>query len=123
MNATCSQCGMGLTFDTGRLPSDPFNVLCPRCRQSVTVMPPPKDDPRLPGAPGDPQPIASASDPLRNLAEMLSAAFKQPAQQRTETVDRWQRRRLLVCIEEQALRDKLRAALDTARYEVFVAES
>ena len=49
MIASCPQCAMSLTFDDTRLPTEPFNVLCPRCRQSVTIMPPPKEEPKLPG--------------------------------------------------------------------------
>ena len=125
MNATCSQCGMGLTFDTGRLPADPFNVLCPRCRQSVTVMPPPKEEPKLPGAPADQPAAASAAsaDPLRGLAELLSSAFKHQPQQPRVELDKWKRRRMLFCVEDAVLRDQLRSALDPARYEVTVAES
>ena len=52
MIANCPQCAMSLTFDDTRLPTEPFNVLCPRCRQSVTIMPPPKEEPRLPGITG-----------------------------------------------------------------------
>jgi len=52
MIASCPQCAMSLTFDDTRLPTEPFNVLCPRCRQSVTIMPPPKEEPRLPGITG-----------------------------------------------------------------------
>jgi hypothetical protein len=116
---------MGLTFDTGRLPSDPFNVLCPRCRQSVTVMPPPKEEPRLPGAPPDDQPAAASSaspDPMRALADFLAGAFKQQPQQQRIDLDKWQRRRILLCTEDTAIREKLRN-IDPARYEVFVAES
>ena len=43
---------MSLTFDDERLPTESFNVLCPRCRQSVTIVPPPKEEPRLPGTTG-----------------------------------------------------------------------
>lgn len=124
MNATCPQCGMGLSFDTGRLPTEPFNVLCPRCRQSVTVMPPPKEEPRLPGSP---EPQAGSGSPaqgdvLRNLGDLLASALKQNQPQRTE-LDKWQRRRILLCVEDHGLRERLRARLDPARYEVFTAES
>jgi CheY-like chemotaxis protein len=115
---------MGLTFDTGRLPADPFNVLCPRCRQSVTVMPPPKQEPKLHGAPADQAAAGSANpDPLRGLAELLSSAFKHQPQQQRIDLDKWQRRRMLFCVEDVTIREKLRSALDPARYEVTVAES
>lgn len=126
MNATCPQCGMGLSFDTGRLPSEPFNVLCPRCRQSVTVMPPPKEEPRLPGSPEDAQlgPGGSPAqgDVIRGLSEMLASALKQAQPQRAE-LDKWQRRRILLCVEDSIMRDRLRSKLDPTRYEIFSAES
>lgn len=122
MNATCSQCGMGLSFETGRLPSDPFNVLCPRCRQSVTVMPPPKEEPMLPDSP----PVnagngASSGDPLRALADLLTSAMK-PAQVQKTDIDKWQRRRIILCMEDLGTRERLRNSLDLTRYEVFSAD-
>ena len=36
MIASCPQCAMSLTFDDSRLPTEPFNILCPRCRQAIT---------------------------------------------------------------------------------------
>ena len=84
MIANCPQCAMTLTFDDTRLPTEPFNVLCPRCRQSVTIMPPPKEEPRLPGITGalDAMPADEEvqSDPLRALADMLLAGLKSQPQ-------------------------------------------
>jgi len=125
MIASCPQCAMSLSFDDDRLPTEPFNVLCPRCRQSVTIMPPPKEEPRLPGstaslkAPIDATP--AQTDPLRALAEMLTTLIKQP-QTPAAPDQKWQRRRVLLCLEEAAMREKLRAALDPTHYEVFSAD-
>lgn len=116
---------MSLSFDDERLPTEPFNVLCPRCRQSVTIMPPPKEEPRLPGSTAslkaavNPTPVST--DPLRALADMLSALVKQ-AQAPAAPVQKWQRRRVLLCVEDPNIREKLRAALDPAHYEVFSAD-
>ncbi|MEN3334644.1 MAG: hypothetical protein V7641_4009 [Blastocatellia bacterium] len=122
MIANCSQCAMSLTFDDERLPTEPFNVLCPRCRQSVTVVPPPKEEPRLPGTTGllDPMPIATETDPLRQLIELLTTGIKQAQQPQADA--KWQRRRVLFCLDDAVLREKLRASLDPTRYEIFSAD-
>ena len=127
MIASCPQCSMSLSFDDERLPTEPFNVLCPRCRESVTIMPPSKEEPRLPGSTAslDPTLLESAGtpvdDPLRALADMLLAGLK-PSISPVQEVSKWRRRRLLLCLEEPAVREKLRTALDTAHYEIFSAD-
>jgi CheY-like chemotaxis protein len=126
MIASCPQCAMSLSFDDERLPTEPFNVLCPRCRESVTIMPPAKEEPRLPGSTAslDPSVVSEASEPpdaLRALADMLLERLK-PAQAAVPEGQKWRRRRLLLCLEDAALRESLRAALETSRYEVFSAD-
>jgi PleD family two-component response regulator len=125
MIASCPQCAMSLTFDDERLPTEPFNVLCPRCRQTVTVMPPPKEEPRLPAATGplDPMPLAAQdeSDQLRQLIELLTTGIKQ-SQSQSQDVKKWQRRRVLLCLDDAQLRETLRTALDPSRYELFSAD-
>ena len=83
MIASCPQCSMSLSFDDDRLPTEPFNVLCPRCRQSVTIMPPPKEEPRLPGTAGVLDAVATGSqaekDPIAALAELLLSNLKRHA--------------------------------------------
>jgi PleD family two-component response regulator len=125
MIASCPQCAMSLSFDDERLPTEPFDVLCPRCRQSVTIMPPPKEEPRLPGAPVpvDAQPVdpRAQSDPLRALAELLAANLSKSSTPSAEA-NKWQRRRVLLCVADGGSRETLRAALDPARYEIFSAD-
>jgi CheY-like chemotaxis protein len=125
MIASCPQCAMSLTFDDARLPTEPFNVLCPRCRQSVTIMPPPKEEPRLPGITGVLEAIPGASedqtDSLRAFADLLIAGLKQSQPQATDS-KKWQRRRVLLCVDEAELRENLRAAMEPARYEIFSAD-
>lgn len=124
MIASCPQCAMSLTFDDERLPTEPFNVLCPRCRQTVTVMPPPREEPRLPAVTGqlDPIPLAAtdATDPLSKLIELLTTGVKQ-SQSQNQDVKKWQRRRVLLCLDDAQLRETLRMGLDPARYELFSA--
>jgi CheY-like chemotaxis protein len=125
MIASCPQCAMSLTFDDARLPTEPFNVLCPRCRQSVTIMPPPKEEPRLPGITGVLEAIPGASedqtDSLRAFADLLIAGLKQSQPQATDS-KKWQRRRVLLCVDEAELREDLRAAMEPSRYEIFSAD-
>lgn len=125
MIASCPQCAMSLTFDDTRLPTEPFNVLCPRCRQSVTIMPPPKEEPKLPGLTGPLEPISSAEpehpDSLRALADLLLAGLKQSQPQAPDTT-KWTRRRVLLCQDDPAIRETLRNSLETSRYEIFSAD-
>ena len=125
MIANCPQCAMGLTFDDTRLPTEPFNVLCPRCRQSVTIMPPPKEEPRLPGITGPldltPSVAHEQTDSLRALADLLLAGLK-PAQPQATEANKWQRRRVLLCLEDPSMRESLRTALEPSRYEVFSSD-
>jgi CheY-like chemotaxis protein len=125
MIASCPQCAMSLTFDDIRLPTEPFNVLCPRCRQSVTIMPPPKEEPKLPGITGalDPINVAEGDQPdsLRALADLLLAGLKQSQPQVPDT-SKWQRRRVLLCQDDPQIRETLRNAMETSRYEIFSAD-
>jgi hypothetical protein len=125
MITNCPQCAMSLSFDDERLPTEPFEVLCPRCRQSVTIMPPPKEEPKLPGSASSLESAASieasAADPLRSLVDMLLTGLKQP-QAGEAQVNKWQRRRVLVCLDDLALRETLRGGLDPSRYEIFSAD-
>lgn len=125
MIASCPQCAMSLTFDDDRLPTEPFNVLCPRCRQTVTIMPPPKEEPRLPGTSGmlevKPESGILQSDPLRQLADLLLAGLKQSPPP-TSQLAKWQRRGVLICLDDAHLREGIRIALDSSRYEIFSAD-
>ena len=125
MIASCPQCAMSLTFDDTRLPTEPFNVLCPRCRQSVTIMPPPKEEPKLPGLTGALDPInvteVDQPDSLRALADLLLAGLKQSQPQVPDT-NKWTRRRVLLCQDDPQMRETLRNSMETSRYEIFSAD-
>jgi len=125
MIASCPQCAMSLTFDDTRLPTEPFNVLCPRCRQTVTIMPPPKEEPKLPGITDILEPIrvveAEQPDSLRALADLLLAGLRQSQPQVSDTT-KWTRRRVLLCQDDPLIRETLRKALDASRYEIFSAD-
>ena len=47
MNVTCTQCQMKIGIEDSKLPSTPFSIKCPRCRETITVNPPPKEEPKL----------------------------------------------------------------------------
>src|SRR5258708_5792758 len=117
MIASCPQCAMSLTFDDTRLPTEPFNVLCPRCRQSVTIMPPPKEEPKLPGISGplDPTNVVESDQPdsVRALADLLLAGLKQP-QPQVPDATKWTRRRVLLCQDDPLIRETLRNAMETS---------
>jgi PleD family two-component response regulator len=116
---------MSLTFDDTRLPTEPFNVLCPRCRQSVTIMPPPKEEPKLPGISDahDDAPTVNVNqtDSLRALADLLLTGLKgtQPTAPETKM---WQRRRVLLCLDDPGMRETLRVAMEPSRYEIFSSD-
>src|SRR5262249_53332376 len=118
MTSTCPQCSMSLSLDDTRLPTEPFSVVCPRCRNTVTITPPPKEEERLPNAPREGQ---DQTELLRGLAAVLSGSGLHSGLPSSD-IDKWQRRRIVMCLEEHRLRDQLRAAVDPARYELFVAD-
>lgn len=116
MTTACPQCSMTLSLDDTRLPSEPFTVVCPRCRQSVTITPPPRQDAVLAdvGAGGP----AGDSDLLRGLSALLAGALKQSQPQKLD-IDKWERRRVVLCVEDAQHRDRIRTQLDPARYELL----
>lgn len=122
MTTTCPQCSMGLSFDTTRLPAEPFTVLCPRCRQTVTVMPPQEQDPVLPplvqAASGTAalQPIANPETELMKSLTTLLSGMVPNTQQASQ---KWQRRRILLCLDDAVLRERLRTALPSDKFEVL----
>ena len=132
MTSTCPQCSMSLSFETNRLPSESFTVLCPRCRQTVTVAPPRAEEPVLPEAQSPvttPLDGGDGSHPqaelLRSIASLLSGGGQTPAPRpgppAKVEMDKWQRRRVLLCLDDPQMRERIRAALDQERYELFSA--
>ena len=119
MNATCPQCSMNIPFDDTRLPHEPFSAMCPRCRQAFTVTPQREAEPQLAGAVSAQAGAPPQADLLRVLGELLSGS--RPATQQKTDLDKWERRRILLCVEDAITRDRLRGAVDPSRYEVFCA--
>jgi PleD family two-component response regulator len=96
-------------------------------------MPPKVEEPVLPEAQSPvttPLDGGDGSHPqaelIRSIASLLSGAGQTPATPRpapsakTE-IDKWQRRRVLMCLDDPQLRERIRAALDSERYELFSA--
>ena len=88
-------------------------------------MPPPREEPKLPGITGalDPINVAEGDQPdsLRALADLLLAGLKQSQPQVPDT-SKWQRRRVLLCQDDPQIRETLRNAMETSRYEIFSAD-
>ena len=122
MNASCPQCSMNIPFDETRLPHEPFTTMCPRCRQSFTVTPHRAEEPQLAAAGGATQPAAHAqADLLRMIGEFLSGPARPGQPQQKTDLDKWERRRILLCVDDAITRDRLRGAVYPSRYEVFCA--
>src|SRR5215470_14191780 len=116
MTTNCPQCSMALSFETNRLPTEAFTVLCPRCRQTVTVAPPKVDDPVLPEAQS---PVTTPldggdgshpqADLLQQIASLLTGASQASAPAARHSVapkvemSKWQRRRVLLCLDDPQL--------------------
>src|SRR5215470_8007522 len=119
MTTNCPQCSMALAFETNRLPTESFTVMCPRCRQTVTVAPPKVDEAVLPQAQSPvttPLDGGDGSHPqaelIRSIANLLSggsqsATPRLAASAKTE-IDKWQRRRVLLCLDDAQLRERIR---------------
>ena len=78
----------------------------------------------MPGSTASLEPIqdesSQPSGPLRSLVEMLMGELKGFQPQSDEK--KWQRRRVLLCLDDKAMREELRSALNPSRYEIFSAD-
>lgn len=121
MNVTCTQCHMVIGIEDAKVPSSPFSIKCPRCRETITVKPPPKEEPTL-AARGKPQGPAANQDAMALLSELFSSIANKGAG--ADAAGTWSaRRRILLCHNDEAVRAKMREALDDARYELHVADT
>ena len=122
MNVTCTQCQMQIGIEDANVPSSPFSIKCPRCRETVTVKPPPKEEPTLAsrGRPQIPNDIHSGgSDAMTILSELFSSM----ASRGGDVPGSWARRRILLCTNDKAAQEKVRESLDDGLYELHVAET
>ncbi|MGH9826846.1 MAG: hypothetical protein ACREDR_26765 [Blastocatellia bacterium] len=103
---------------------------CPRCRQTVTVMPPGHEEATTVSNPSEPTvapttPLsglaAVQSELMKSLTAVFSAAGMGSPGQAPIIKDKWRRRRLLICVEDAGVRERLRHALNPDNFEVFTA--
>jgi predicted Zn finger-like uncharacterized protein len=116
MNVTCPQCQMNIGIEDSKLPSSPFSIKCPRCRETISVKPPPKEEPTL-ASRGKPQGPA-AQDAMSLLSELFSSLQNKP-----ELPGSWARRRILLCHNDETVRSRMKASLEEARYELHVVDT
>jgi len=88
-------------------------------------MPPPKEEPKLPGM-IDTHDAAEGinvnqTDSLRALADLLLTGLRGTQTEVSDT-KKWQRRRVLLCLDDPSMRETLRLALEPSRYEIFSAD-
>jgi PleD family two-component response regulator len=110
---------MSIGIEDSRVPSTPFSIKCPRCRETITVKPPPKEEPTL-ASRGRPQDTrASGQDAMALLSELLSSLGGKGV----EHVGSWARRNILVCHNDESVRRKLKEAMDESRYELHIVDT
>jgi len=121
MNVTCTQCQMKIGIEDSKLPSSPFSIKCPRCRETITVTPQPKEEPKLEsrGRPQVPAEMKGNQDAMALLSELFSSI----ASRGGEVPGAWARRGILLCHNDETVRTKMRSALDEGRFDLHIVDS
>lgn len=117
---------MKIGIEDSKVPSTPFSIKCPRCRETITVKPPPKEEPSLPArsrpqAPGSDGGGADSQDAMSLLNELLTKISGRGSN--AELPGSWARRGILLCHNAEDVRQKMREALEEARYDLHVADT
>lgn len=125
MNVTCTQCHMKIGIEDSKVPNTPFSIKCPRCRETITVQPPQKEEPTLPSRsrpqiPGGGEGAPAGSDAMALLSELFSKMSPRAA---ADLPGAWARRNILLCHNDEAVRTKVRETLDESRYDLHVADT
>jgi predicted Zn finger-like uncharacterized protein len=122
MNVTCTQCQMKIGIEDSKVPANPFSIKCPRCRETITVKPPPKEEPQLP-ARSRPQP--AGDDGGHDAMSLLNELFSKIAGRggAAELPGAWARRGILLCHNDESVRQRMREALDEARFDLHIVDS
>jgi hypothetical protein len=114
---------MTIGIEDSKVPSSPFSIKCPRCRETVTVKPPPKEEPTL-ASRGKPQvppgAHAGAPDAMALLSQLLSSVAAGKGQ--SDGPGSWAKRRVLFCHNDKGAQATVRDALDDG-YELHIAET
>lgn len=113
---------MTIGIEDSKVPNQPFSIKCPRCRETITVKPPPKEEPTLAsrGRPQVPPELQNSQDAMTLLSELFSSVM---AGRGESTAGSWSRRRILLCHNDKTVQQKVRDALDDSVYELHVAET
>lgn len=122
MNVTCTQCQMTIGIEESTIPNSPFSIKCPRCRETITVKPPPKEEPTL-ASRGRPQIPSDVQNPNQDAMTLLSELFSSFANKGGDAPGSWSRRRILLCHNDKATQTKVRESLDETGFELHVVES
>src|SRR5690242_4507694 len=144
MKQMCPHCGTEVHVDDTQAPPYAFNVDCPRCRKSVTMTPPPKQEPTLKGDAGaartqmmgaPPAPARTAgggavppADMMQTFMQMMATmAAGAAAPKGTESLVgkafAWQRKHVMVCCAEPAQRTTIERVLEKANYEITLPQT
>jgi predicted Zn finger-like uncharacterized protein len=121
MNVTCTQCQMKIGIEDSKVPANPFSIKCPRCRETITVNPPPKEEPTL-SARGRPQ-VPSDLKGNQDAMTLLSELFSSIANRGADLPGAWARRGVLLCHNDESVRAKMREALDESRYDLHIVDT
>jgi predicted Zn finger-like uncharacterized protein len=123
MNVTCTQCQMKIGIEDSKLPSTPFSIKCPRCRETITVTPAVKEEPTLParGRPQVPSDAKGNQDAMALLSELFSSIAGRAGG--GELPGAWARRGILLCHNDENVRARMREALDESRYDLHVVDT
>lgn len=126
MNVTCTQCSMTIGIEDSKVPNSPFSIKCPRCRETITVKPPPKEEPTLqargrPTVPSD-APGGGSQDALAMLSEAFAQLINKPGAAEGGP-GAWARRRILLCHNDETVRSRMKEALDETGFELHIADS
>jgi CheY-like chemotaxis protein len=116
---------MTIGIDDSKVPSSAFSIKCPRCRETITVKPPPREEPTL-AARGRPQvPEGHGPGAQPDAMALLTELFSSLANRGVagEGAGSWARRRILLCHNDDGVRQRMREALEEANYELHVADN
>jgi|YNPMSStandDraft_2_1061718.scaffolds.fasta_scaffold09754_4 predicted Zn finger-like uncharacterized protein len=119
MRVVCTQCRAKFDIQEKNLPEKPFQVNCPKCRFELTVNPPPKAPPTLPGAP---KPMQANQDLIAQLVALLTGQMNRNADGSTNALASWQRRQTLLCLADPAQAQHLLEKLDHQTYAPTVCQ-
>jgi len=113
---------MKIGIEDSKIPSSPFSIKCPRCRETITVNPPPKEEPTL-AARGRPVVPSDLKGGNQDAMALLSELFSSIANRGSDMPGAWARRGVLLCHNDEAVRTKMAGALDESRYDLHVVDS